>query len=442
MKRFITIILIFTILISSIVLDTYYVEATGGEALLLTGAGYSVAYAMLPYALAGVAVAGSVYLTYKIFSNQKVKSIINSWYQSLSEAQRNIFNSKVQDFESSSTLSVDKDFLASVNGLSLVNNIVTASIDDLNSSQLASLGQAYENSIAYGKTIGQLLEGKPSDWDISSYNYKTLILKNGTTLTWFFTDLPIEPIGYNWSTKRIEINAVGQTLTTYKDTSVYFPATFLPYVIYLNLTNDMTNGSICLDVEYPEVIKANPVVMQDVLDVPISLTLDYPINWDIEEPIPLVPPITLEVPRTDTIPWGEAHPDAGQGSNTGDWGIVSGIKDIVSGIKGILDSILSFLASIFEFPDDVTLDFEVLKVSNIKNKFPFSIPFDFYNVIKTFSFSPIPPEFAININANYLKLNHTIDLTLINFVVGFFRYVACLFFIYILISKTRDFIKW
>lgn len=432
MKRFITIILIFTILISSIVSDYQPVYASGGEAILLTGAGYSVAYAMVPYALAGVAVAGSIYLTYKLFSNQKVKSIINSWYQSLTEAQRNIFNSKVEEYENSSSLTVDKEFLSGVNGLSLINNIVTASIDDLNSSQLALLGQAYENSVAYGKTIGELFEGK--DYDISGYNYKTLLMKNNM-LTWYYTILPIRPIGYDWDNKRIEINASSDVLTSYKDSTVYFPTNLLPSVIYMNLTNDMTNGSICLDIDYPEVITNNPVVMRDILDVPVSLTLDYPINWDIDEPIPLVPPVSLDVPRTDTIPWGEAHPEAGAGSGTGDWGLVSGIKNILS-------SILSFLTSIFEFPDDVDIDFEVLSVSNIKNKFPFSIPFDFYNVIKAFSFEPIPPDFAININTTYLKLNHTIDLSLINFVVGFFRYVACLFFIYILISKTRDFIKW
>lgn len=366
-------ILIFTILISSVVLQPLQAEATVAE-MLLTPAGYTLAYSMLPYALTGVAVAGSIYLTYKVFSNQKVKSLINSWYNSLSTVAKNIFDTRV----ASGNKAIDKQFLADVNGLSLVNDIVTASIDELNSSEMMLLKNAYIGSIAEGKTIGQLLEGK--DWSISDYNYKTLLLTGvgSTKLTWFFTTQPIEPIGYNWSNSRIEINAVGQTLTTYKDSTVYFPLSFLPSVVYMNLANDMTNNSICLDVDFPEEIKANPVVMQNVLDVPVSLELDYPIDWENEQAIPLVPPVALDEPLTDTIPWGDAYPEAG--SNTGDWGLIGDIKNIIS-------SISNFLLNIFTIPEDINIDTTPFQGVIITDKFPFSIPWDikaFFTYIGTF----------------------------------------------------------
>lgn len=114
----------------------------------------------------------------------------------------------------------------------------------------------------------------------------------------------------------------------------------------------------------------------------------------------------------------------------------------LTGILGILNSILEFIKSIFEFPDDVDIDFSPLSISGLKDRFPFSIPFDLYNAIKIFSSSAKQPVFKIDLDTSYFKLNYTIDITPYVFYIMFFRYVAVAWFSIYLICKTKDLIKW
>lgn len=121
---------------------------------------------------------------------------------------------------------------------------------------------------------------------------------------------------------------------------------------------------------------------------------------------------------------------------------LTGILGILNSILTFIKSILEFIRSIFEFPDDVSIDFSPLSISGLKDRFPFSIPFDLYNAIKIFSSSAKQPVFKIDLDTSYFKLNYTIDITPYVFYIMFFRYVAVAWFSIYLICKTRDLIKW
>lgn len=103
----------------------------------------------------------------------------------------------------------------------------------------------------------------------------------------------------------------------------------------------------------------------------------------------------------------------------------------------------SLLEKLFKPDTNIKLETDKLKKDrNLSLKFPFSIPWDLARVVKVFARSPSEPDLKIDINTEYLKINHTIDLKMITLPIGFFRFAATAFFIFFLVSKTRDLIKW
>jgi len=127
-------------------------------------------------------------------------------------------------------------------------------------------------------------------------------------------------------------------------------------------------------------------------------------------------------------------------------------EDVLSGIGtigGLIQAVINWLyqlvktiANIFAIPEDLTLNFDSLRLVDFKNKFPFSIPWDLYNAINVFAKSPTTPDLSINFDTEYLTVNHVIDISRIQLPLMFARYTAVVFFIIFLISKTRDLIKW
>ena len=103
----------------------------------------------------------------------------------------------------------------------------------------------------------------------------------------------------------------------------------------------------------------------------------------------------------------------------------------------------SLLEKLFKPDTNIKLETDKLKKDrNLSLKFPFSIPWDLTRVVKVFARSPSEPDLKIDIDTEYLKINHTIDLKMITLPIGFFRFAATAFFIFFLASKTRDLIKW
>lgn len=112
-------------------------------------------------------------------------------------------------------------------------------------------------------------------------------------------------------------------------------------------------------------------------------------------------------------------------------------------IKAITDAISTVVDKLQEFLDikDFSLDFSPLKIA-LKDKFPFCIPFDFIKLFSVFSASPTDFQFTIKVDTQYWNINHTVDLSPFRTPILFFRYVVVVWFCFILMNKTRDFIKW
>lgn len=112
------------------------------------------------------------------------------------------------------------------------------------------------------------------------------------------------------------------------------------------------------------------------------------------------------------------------------------VGTIASTLSGILEAIRGFF-DVSKFD----LNFDSLKIGLTK-VFPFCIPFDFFNAIKMFSSDASAFVFDINLETEYFTIDHTVDLTPFRLPILFFRYVVVFWFGFILISRTKDFMKW
>lgn len=154
---------------------------------------------------------------------------------------------------------------------------------------------------------------------------------------------------------------------------------------------------------------------------------------------------------------GTMTPDSVRDTSTDvpDTGILSGIRDLVgdiagaitgtlsdllTGIKTGIDSIATTLGNFFDV-SQFELDFSPFQIGLTKI-FPFCIPFDFFNGIKLFAQQADNFSFDIKLDTDYFKIDHSVDLSHFKIPFAFFRFVAVFWFSYILISRTRDFMKW
>jgi len=118
------------------------------------------------------------------------------------------------------------------------------------------------------------------------------------------------------------------------------------------------------------------------------------------------------------------------------------LQSIINWLSLIRNDISSLPEKLFEVPQDLSLNFDNLKLNGFQDRFPFSIPWDIASAIGVFSSSPTEPDLTIDIDTNYFTLNHEIDISSITLPLRFARYVASVFFVLYLANKTRDLIKW
>jgi len=121
---------------------------------------------------------------------------------------------------------------------------------------------------------------------------------------------------------------------------------------------------------------------------------------------------------------------------------LGGIMGLLQGITNWIAQLWQLISGIFAIPEGLALDFSSLRLEGFKDKFPFSIPWDIYRAVAVFAKTPETPEFNIDIETDYLDINHSINLDPIDLPLRFARYVMSIFFIFFLASKTRDLIKW
>lgn len=113
---------------------------------------------------------------------------------------------------------------------------------------------------------------------------------------------------------------------------------------------------------------------------------------------------------------------------------------ITGAISGAFSDIKTFIGKLFDV-SEFKLDFSKFKF-NLTEIFPFCIPFDFVKGIKTLVANSSGFSFNLKLNNPYFSFNHTVDLTPFRVPILFFRFIVDFWFCFILISRTRDFIKW
>lgn len=198
------------------------------------------------------------------------------------------------------------------------------------------------------------------------------------------------------------------------------------------------DGSICVDMNInPSLLKLDDVatkvgdtlVYNGTLDDFVSTVDDTPICADTVldyisgQPISVVNTSVSSVPAnisSDTITW-----------------------DSVGTVDMPIDTPVDYpwLDKMFG-SGTLELDFSPLYNISFADRFPFCIPFDFVKSVKMFSQQAKDPDFTIDLDTRFFSVHHTIDFSPFMFYVSFFRYVVCIWFIFILIFKTRDLMKW
>ncbi len=213
-----------------------------------------------------------------------------------------------------------------------------------------------------------------------------------------------------------------------------------------------------------------------------STVFTVPVDWDGSVSIPLAPDYIpagsgskpLDSACDVVVPGGlinadtgaldsdlvgtmtpEAVRDASTDADVPDTGILTGIRDIVGNIAGTISgtisdlltgiqsgvsSIADTLARFFDV-SNFNLDFSPFQIGLTK-VFPFCIPFDMYNGVKLFAAQAADFSFDIKLDTDYFKVDHTVDLAPFKLPIMFFRYIVVFWFSWILISRTRDLMKW
>lgn len=290
---------------------------------------------------------------------------------------------------------------------------------------------------------------KPIEYNIDIGNFKeTAWAFDVTTNTYgYLTKLPIHEdflvygSFYNgWST------GYGFTSTSDLVAAGFVGVYWLYNDLYVNDTPDVINVpeaglSICPDVTLaPDVAIAENWAADYTMSDSIATSPSVTLNPELAGDVVITPGdiggggevVDPDVPTDGTI--------AGLLSALLDW--LKGIlQSILDAIRSIPAAITAFIASLF----DVTqfqLDFTPFKSLVIKDKFPFCIPFDFRNAVKSFASTASDYQMRIDLETSYFEVHHTVDLSPFVIPIAFFRYAACVWFTLILVTRTKDLMKW
>lgn len=137
--------------------------------------------------------------------------------------------------------------------------------------------------------------------------------------------------------------------------------------------------------------------------------------------------------------------DVGTGEAVGEGeGAGEGVEnpDIPATDTGVIQSIFDKILDFFDKPSDFKLDFDGFKNLILKDRFPFCIPFDLINSIRVFAASAADFSFDIDLDTSYFSVHHTVDLSPFAVPIAFFRYTCIAFWVWVLITRTRDLMKW
>lgn len=177
------------------------------------------------------------------------------------------------------------------------------------------------------------------------------------------------------------------------------------------------------EVTYPD----NIAYTKDAVAAP------YPIGDDGVK----VPDIPYDIPvdQTSGKPMDDTGTDTDTPSKPGE-GTDTGSN------TGLLQKILDLLKNFFDSPSDFRLNMDGFRNLAIADKFPFCIPFDLVDSIKQFAVTAKDFHFRIKLDTHYFKIDHEVDLSDMVLPFAFFRYMVLVWFVWMLMLRTRDLVKW
>lgn len=108
----------------------------------------------------------------------------------------------------------------------------------------------------------------------------------------------------------------------------------------------------------------------------------------------------------------------------------------------LLQKILDLLKNFFDSPSDFRLNMDGFRNLAIADKFPFCIPFDLVDSIKQFAVTAKDFHFRIKLDTHYFQIDHEVDLSDMVLPFAFFRYMVLVWFVWTLMLRTRDLVKW
>lgn len=191
------------------------------------------------------------------------------------------------------------------------------------------------------------------------------------------------------------------------------------------------------------------------IDVPLTIPIDptYPIDPPVVDDPTLIGTVAAIlagiIPISgilDNILTGEL--DIADVITTGLTGVVDGIGNIAGtltgGITSSLTDIQSSISTLFDPPTE-TLNFDKLKNLNsvLFTKFPFSIPFDFTNMITAFKGDPVAPVLRIPFDMTSLggeNISLEFDLAQFDYIANVVRQINFIGFAFFLLFNTRKLI--
>lgn len=220
--------------------------------------------------------------------------------------------------------------------------------------------------------------------------------------------------------------------------AIVSPAVPLPDSIVIP-TSDLAYPSDNTLVRMPDIPSVDTVTgtvtfPSDAAYTKDAVSVPYPVDAEgVKVPdIPYDKVVDQSTGKTldDTDTGTDTKPGEGTGTETG------------SGVSGLIGTIIGLLKNFFDSPSDFKLDMDGFRNLAIADKFPFCIPFDMVDSVKQFAATAADYQFRIKFDTQYFSVDHTVDLTPIAVPLAFFRYIVCVWFVWVLMSRTHDLMKW
>lgn len=303
----------------------------------------------------------------------------------------------------------------------------------------------------------------------SSSYVKYFIVVGDRTATAYVQDMLTGKIySRNKPTSIASGGRAGFLVTRYYSTGGFFPAVIYndssPYDKYDRIDDPMHDGLFYPNYGYK--VSTQPITSGDLVypsddylvkmpDIPsvdtATGTVTFPSDAAYTKGAVAVPyPVDTEGVKVPDIPYdkvvdqstGKTLDDADTGTDTKPGEGTGEGTETGSGVSGLIGTIIGLLKNFFDSPSDFKLDMDGFRNLAIADKFPFCIPFDMVDSVKQFAATAADYQFRIKFDTQYFRVDHTVDLTPIAVPLAFFRYIVCVWFVWVLMSRTHDLMKW